>query len=81
MRIGIGVCKTGKARRGVGVPARREDERELMYRAWETRVPKRARKPEVSERRDATSLDLTVEDEKGGRPAHRPGQPGPAACR
>ncbi len=70
MRICIAVRKTGKARRGVGLPAHRVNEGELIDRACETRVPKRARKLEGPECCGAAGLDLIIEDEKGGRPVH-----------
>ena len=68
MLVGIAVRKTGKARCGVSLPVRREDEGELIDRAWEIHVPERAREFEGSERRGAAGLDLIIEDQKG-RPA------------
>ena len=68
MLVGIAVRKTGKARRGVSLPAYRENEGELIDRARETRVPERARKLEGSECCGAAGLDLIIEDQKGGQP-------------
>lgn len=70
IRISIAVRKTGKARRGVGRPMYRVNEGELIDRAIETRLPKYAYELEGPECRGAAGLDLTVEDEKGGRPIH-----------
>ena len=67
MLVGIAVGKTGKARCGVSLPMHREDEGELIDRAWKTHVPERARKLEGSEGCGAARLDLTVEDQKAGQ--------------
>ena len=67
MLVGIAVRKTGKARCGVSLPVHREDEGELIDRAWETHVPERARKLEGSECCGAAGLDLIIEDQKAGQ--------------
>src|SRR5690349_13588574 len=43
MPVRIAVREAGKARRDVSFPAHREDEGELIDRAWEIHVPERAR--------------------------------------
>jgi hypothetical protein len=60
--VGIAVRKTSKARCGVSLPVHREDEGELIDRAWEIHVPDRSRKLEGSERCGAAWLDLIIED-------------------
>ena len=49
MLVGIAVRKTCEARCCFSLPAHREDEGELIDRAWGDRVPERARKLEGSE--------------------------------
>ncbi len=67
MLVGIAVCKARKACCGVSLPVHREDERDLIDRAWETH-PERARKLEGSEGCGAAGLDLIIEDQKPGQP-------------
>ena len=68
MPVGIAVRKSGKARGDVSLPVHREDEGELINRAWEIHVPERARKLEGSECCSAAGLHLIIEDQKGSQP-------------